>query len=333
GISVLGLTFSANPGPGDVYTRPGLNNVSVPNMTHFAPTTGRFTDYYLVESFGAHILGDIGSSYNFSLLPNNSLVGKPWASNPAAFWNATDHWEYVFLESAPSVASSGPSFLSIYTNRTVTSRGTCDVPSYDISINGSLATINPRNGMQNVTFPAIALGSESIYYLTAPLLDHDDSTGACGPGCSSVKILEPAAGPPSPGSFVSASGYYYYDCNITVTSTTPYLSPRNAAIAAQAIALSGQIHSEFASTNEPYNEYATYTFGLPFGEAQNNSAAGMADLLSRFAVGVVAAAAQTNPPMIVQGGQPAQGVRLQLSSPLVFDLILGLAGGMQLLLV
>lgn len=333
GISVLGLTFSANPGVGDVYRMPGLNNVSVPNMTHFAPTVGRFTDYFLVESFGAHILGDIGSSYNFSLLPNHSLIGMPWASNPAAFWNVTDHWEYIFLDSAPSVGTSGPNFLSIYSNRTVTSRGTCDVPPFNVSINGSLATIHPLNGKQNATFPALALGFESIYYLTTPLLDHQNSTGACGPGCSNVKVLEPAAGPPAPGSFVSDAGYYYYDCNITVTSTTTDLSPHNAAVAAQAIALSGQVHSELASTNEPYNEYIPYTFGLPFGEAQNNSATGMANLLSRFAIGVIAAAAQTNPPMIVQGGQPAQGIRLELGSPLVFNLILGLTGGVQLVLV
>lgn len=59
----------------------------------------------------------------------------------------------------------------------------------------------------------------------------------------------------------------------------------------------------------------------------------MASLLSRFAIGVVAAAAQTNPSKIVQGAQPAQGVRIHFESAVIFHLILGLTGGIQLLLV
>ncbi len=109
--------------------------------------------------------------------------------------------------------------------------------------------------------------------------------------------------------------------------------PLNAVVAAQAIALSGQIHSELESQDGGNNEYVAYNFGVPFGEPQNNSATAMADLLSRFAIGVIAAAAQNNALMITQGGQTAQGVRVQLDLPGNFYLILSLTGVLQLVMV
>ena len=59
----------------------------------------------------------------------------------------------------------------------------------------------------------------------------------------------------------------------------------------------------------------------------------MASQISRFAIGVIAAAAFNNPPKIVLGQQPMQGVQLHLDAPVTFDLILGLIGGFQLIMV
>lgn len=231
--------------------------------------------------------------------------------------------------------AAGPTSLSIYTDKTANSTGICRTPPYRLSLEGGLAVISFLDGNLTASFPKIALGLESIFYLATPILHPKEMNSPCGPGCSNVIVLEPKAGPPAPGSFVvdADSPYFIYDCNITVISNNQDLSPLNAAVAAQAIALSGQIHPELNNTTEPHNQYIAYNFGLPFGEAQNNSAAGMASLLSRFAIGVVAAAAQTNPPKIVQGAQPAQGVRIHLKSAVFFHLILGLTGGIQLLLV
>jgi len=204
-------------------------------------------------------------------------------------------------------------------------------------VDGQLAVIHLLNGSRTVTFPAIALGVESVYYLTAPMPDHEDSSSSNGPyapGCNNVKALGPAAGPPVDGSLVngSNSAYFFYDCNINHVDNTR-LPPLNAAVAAQAIVLSGQIHLEFTSTAEEYNQFVAYNLGLPFGEPQNNSATGMASLISRFAIGVISAAAQTNPPMFLQGSLPKQGVRLQLDSFWVFNLILIIMGTLQFILV
>ena len=311
-----------------------MNNISVPNMTRFAPTSGRFTnDNTFLESFAAHVLGDIGSSYNFSMLPKEPLEGTPWASNPAGFWNGTDHWEYHFLDSAPLPAISGIQFLAIYSDRVVKSAATCTVPPYTITLVDQLAVIQLEDN-RTVSFPALALGVESVYYLTTPIKNDPPSDGNCGPGCARVQALEPAAGPPADGSLSKgANGTYFYDCNITVSASTSDLPPVKAALAAGAIALSGQIHPEFQATDEHLNQFTGYNFGHPFGEPQNNSVTGMASLMSRFAIGVISAAAQTNPPMFVQGRKPAQGIRLEFESLLVFNLILLITGVLQLLLV
>jgi hypothetical protein len=325
-IVVLGLTYSAIPGIGDIFHAPGLNDVSIPNMATFAPTTGRFGDTYLAESFAAHVLGDIGSSFNFSILPNHFLSGTPLASNPAAFWDATDHWQYIFLDSAPAIGTPGLKFLFLYTDNVVNSTGVCETPPFQATTNDGLAVIQLLGGNETVTFPEPV---ESIYYLTTPILDQEASTGSCGPGCSNLKVLEEAAGPES---LVTGSSYFFYDCNITVTSTTsPNFSPLMAAVAAQAIALSGQ--PGLKNTDNGNHQYVSYNFGLPFGEPQNNSASGMASLISRFAIGVVAAAARTNPSQTIQGGQPTQGLHLELDNPVMFSVILCLTGGLQVLLV
>lgn len=345
GIAILSLTFSGDPGIGDIYRAPDVNGgITIPNMTEFAPHKGRFQDGgYLSELFGAHLLGDIGSSYNFSMLPDYMLAGTPWASNPAAFWNATSHWEYIFLDSAPLTRFSGPSFLSIHTDRVVKSSAICKTPPYAITVRDGLAVLELVGTNQTVEFPNIALGLESIYYLTRPAISGHTTTtngiGSCGLGCSEVHVLEPAAGPPAPGSFVNKlqPGYFYYRCNITVESNAgnqqQQLRPQTAAIASQAIALSGRIHSELENSTLSGNQYFAYNFGLPFGEPQNNSAAGMAQLVSRFAIGVIAAMAQTNPPVTIRGQTPKQGIQLNLNAPVAFYLILALIGGIQLVLI
>lgn len=376
---MLSLTFSGDPGIGDIYRAADVG-ITIPNMTNFVSHGAegqqgqrRFGYDVFSELFSAHLLGDIGSSYNFSMLPvDYPLAGTPWAANPAAFWNATDHWEYVFLESAPSPltgsSSSGPNFLSFHSDRVAKSSAICTTPPYNITIHDGLALIDvvsASTNNQTVDFPSIALGLESIYYLTRPAKSGNTiiGNGSCGPGCSEVHVLEPATGPPAPGSVVvnplqQQQAYYYYHCNITVEMIESssrnvvvvagnqqqqqqilLLPPQTAVIAAQAIALSGRIHSELrnslSTSRSNSNQYFAYNFGLPFGEPQNNSASGMAQQLSRFAIGVLAALAETAPQIYLPtGGQtPKQGIRLKLNAPLAFYLILALIGGIHFALV
>ena len=113
--------------------------------------------------------------------------------------------------------------------------------SFQIANDGQLANVRLLEDNRTFTFPTIAEGVESVYYLTAPVLANGDSYWGCGPGCNNVKVLESAAGPPVDGSFVngSSTAFFFYDCNITITVPSPDVPPVRAAQAAQAIALSG----------------------------------------------------------------------------------------------
>ncbi|MCJ1423086.1 hypothetical protein MMC29_000967 [Sticta canariensis] len=344
GIASLGLTYSAVPGPEDIYLGSAISKISIPNLERLIPEDDRNTLNHFSEAFAAHVLGDIGSSYNYSVRPEQKLDGSPWASNPAAFWNATDYWEYVSLNSTPSNHSNGPGVLSVFTDRIIRSSGVCTTPAYQlktlsIPATGSSAQNLTENTImtaeltllesgEKMLFPRDALNGEGTYYLSSP-----DNESMCGPGCGRVKVIETASGPPALGSFVDESGrVYFYDCNITVTSLPDSfagsLPHDQASLAARAIGLSGAIPQLDGDW-----EYVFYNLGVVFGQAQNNSATGMASQLSRFAIGVIAAAAQTNQPKIVLGHVPTQGLRLTLDHPLAFGLILGLTGGIQLLLV
>lgn len=250
-IAVLALTYSASPGITDIFRERGTRNISVPDMSTFAPKTRRFGDDAFAESLAAHLLGDIGSSYQVSPLPEEPLDGTPFAEKPAGFWNATDHWEYIFLDSAPSPGgTTSKNFLSVYSNRVVRSAGRCSTPPYQVRLRDRVATIQLLHEARNFSFPAIALGLESVFYLTSPIVNQSQTTGRCGPGCNRVQAIEPATGlPVDPITDENQeSNYFFYDCNITVTASDKDLAPVKAAVAAQAIALSGQIHSEFAST-------------------------------------------------------------------------------------
>ncbi|KAH6857681.1 hypothetical protein B0T12DRAFT_393900 [Alternaria alternata] len=329
GIATLSLTLSGDPGPADIYRKTGLSDMAVANLTRFAPHPSRFHNRNFVERLAAHILGDIGSSYNYTMSPKDALSGTPWAQNPAMFWNATDHWEYVFRDSAvldPTSAEQNVPLkaVSIYTDDVAIASGSCRTPTFWVNETDRLLVININSTGEAVYFPSSLL--ESILYLTTPVLT--TPTVQCGPGCGNVKVLEQPAGPPVPGSTISSFGFFYYDCNITV-SAPRYLSATNAAVAAQAIALSGERHPEIFTLGPETSEWGSYTYGMTFGEPQNNSVVGMASLLSRFAIGVVAAAAETNPKAIVPGHAPAQGVRIQLRSPVLFSLILVSIGLIQ----
>ncbi|KAF2465234.1 uncharacterized protein BDR25DRAFT_346306 [Lindgomyces ingoldianus] len=326
GIATLSLTWSANPGQTNLFRDSSIGNMLVPNMSVYASHSGRFSDLHgaLPELFAAHILGDIASSYNYSNLPSKPLKDRPEAFSPAVFWNASDHWQYNFLDSAPlksgsASSSADSSSISMYTEHTVNVSGVCQTPAFTLNSTERLQIITITNTGEIVFFPPLAGLQESIFYLTNPILDEPRAN--CGPRCGVVKVIEAATGPPAPGSDPSSKPFYYYDCNITVSAATTNLSDTNAIVAAQAIALSGQVHQGMLEIGRR-DQFMSYNNGLPFGESQNNSATGMADLISRFAIGVVAAAAQTNPKVVVQGHAPVQGVRLELEKPLVFNLIL-----------
>ncbi|KAK1760078.1 hypothetical protein QBC47DRAFT_290914 [Echria macrotheca] len=342
-ISAIGLTFKAEPSIQDIYLDSTLGNVTIPDMSRFA-RVGRFFDSGRPQSIAAHMLGDSGADFAYSTLPSNSLAGTPVAQNPYEYWDAGGHWEFIFATSAPGAASAQDfNFLSVYSNQSVRSTATCRTPSY--TFNDSSATLEIRTENQTILFPGEPLADEAMTYLTEPILsqnpDKPITTGICGPGCSTVHVLEPMTAQPvedPESAFQPGSYFYYYQCNVTLTPVGGddnhagmfNLTPTAAAVAAQAIALSGARPPGPTANTTGTGMYTAYTLGLEFGQAQSNNATGMARMLSRFAIGVVAAAARTNPRMVVGGYPPRQGVRLVLDKPVAFGGILVATAVVQL---
>ncbi|KAK4142232.1 uncharacterized protein C8A04DRAFT_13395 [Dichotomopilus funicola] len=349
GISAVSLTFKAEPGIEEIYPDSTLGNVTIPDMSRFA-RVGRFNDGARPQSLAAHILGDTAASYEFAPFPSGVMTDAPIARFPQAYWDAGDHWEFVFANSAPvpGSASQDLNFLSLYSNQHVESSGTCKTPRYTFNLTEGILTVKHTDEQKTILFPASGVGDEAITYLTEPVL-HDaragpNITGTCGPGCATVYVVEPHAGNPVPGSTFSNpnSSFFYYECNIAVKPTTdpnagPFkFAPMTAAVAAQAIALSGQrapAAANGSASRAGLNQFTSYNLGLDFGQAQNNNVTSMAKMLSRFAIGVVAAAARSNPRVTVQGHTPRQGVRLVLEKPVVFGAILIATAAVQLVLM
>lgn len=206
-----------------MYLGASISNISVPDFTRFTPSSDRLPGYDLYgEAYAAHLLGDIATSYNYSMLPDIDLDGSSWATNPAAFWNATTHWEYVSLNSTPSNVS-GRGTLSVYTNRVISSSGVCTTPAYrldSITVPGifgdnvTVAQFTWLDGGKTVNLPVDALNLEGTYYLSSPMHNRE-----CGPGCGSITVVEAITDRPG---FKGQNGqhFYLYECSITVSSSS-----------------------------------------------------------------------------------------------------------------
>ena len=169
-IAAIGLTFKAEPGIQDIYLGSALGDIAIPDMSRFA-SVGRFTDGARPQSIAAHILGDIGTSYEYSTLPLESMTDAPIAQHPYAFWDGGDHWEFVFTKSAPVPGSQDFNFLSVYSEQHVLSSATCNTPIYSFRVGEGVLTIQPTDGQNRAILFSTgpALGDESITYLTEPM--------------------------------------------------------------------------------------------------------------------------------------------------------------------
>lgn len=361
GIAAIGLTFKAEPGIEDIYLDSILGQIAIPDMTRFA-RVGNFSDGPRPQSLAAHILGEIGTSYEYSTLPSEPLVNTPIARNPYAYWDAGDHWEYVFTKSAPIPGASSHdfNFLAVYSDQAVQSSAICAMPARTFDITSGVLTIRNTETNKTVIFPAVPVGDESMTYLTEPILRGTDtgsnatsgsgtnsSAGSCGPGCSTVYVVEPRSRlpedqPSSESTTPPTSSFlYYYECNITIEPSTSSnvgifnLNPAVSAVAAQSIALSGLRAPLPLNATSGFStaQYTAYIFGLEYGQPQRQNTTAMARMLSRYAIGTIAAAARTNPSLMVSGNEPKQGVRLVLDKPFAFGGVLVAAVAVQLVLL
>lgn len=178
-------------------------------------------------------------------------------------------------------------------------------------------TVATDSGVKEIEIP-LPIGVNTTIFLT-------NVTENCGFGCSQLSALE-----------TSATNPWYYECNSTVGNVTNavlpehHVSDRLATMASRAIALEGDAVSSL--TDDTRAQYQTYPAESVFGTPGNGTSEFIELLISRFSIGVVAAAAQYNSVINVMGKAPAVGEGLSVKHPDNVVIILVLIVALQLIL-
>ncbi|KAM0317199.1 hypothetical protein ACHAO8_002524 [Botrytis cinerea] len=204
-------------------------------------------------------------------------------------------WAFVFMD------TSSDGSTSAYSDRTIKSTSSCE--SYPVidGGNGNFTNLtiskNGKSEGSKVRLP-IAAGPDQTTFFTVPFT-------TCGEGCSIVEALEASANEP-----------WYYKCNITVG---PVINAQNANqevslplrhMSSAAIALQGY------AANPKLNDtqYRIYVSESTYGYPRNGSADDFGYQISYFAIGAIAAAANSNNPSIYAiGDRPIIGTQRKIT--------------------
>ncbi|KAM0157563.1 hypothetical protein ACHAQE_005867 [Botrytis cinerea] len=236
-------------------------------------------------------------------LPN----GRSSINNLGAQQYTANSWAFVFMD------TSSDGSTSAYSDRTIKSTSSCE--SYPVidGGNGNFTHLtiskNGKSEGSKVRLP-IAAGPDQTTFFTVPFT-------TCGEGCSIVEALEASANEP-----------WYYKCNITVG---PVINAQNANqevslplrhMSSAAIALQGY------AANPKLNDtqYRIYVSESTYGYPRNGSADDFGYQISYFAIGAIAAAANSNNPSIYAiGDRPVIGTQLKITQHvLLLGLLIGL---------
>lgn len=225
------------------------------------------------------------------------------ASDPRIFCDA-QQCEYVFREKntppadLPADADFQP--IVVATDRKISSTGTClrhkVVAGGDGS--GTNITIEAGDGGNRTIQISFAGGMNQTTYMTNTSL-------SCGTGCGVVTAFES-----------SPKTSWYYNCNVTVgaatnaTQAAHNVSDAVRLLAAQGIALQG--YAVLSYVDDSRSQYQSYPAETAFGLAAEGDANVMAMRMVRFAIGVIAAAADSNNDVTIPGYPPVRGSRLKV---------------------
>ncbi|KAH6695385.1 hypothetical protein F5X68DRAFT_266834 [Plectosphaerella plurivora] len=199
--------------------------------------------------------------------------------------------------------------------------------------------VDLRNGegdKQNVTIP-FAGGPDQTTFMTdtsgtgAPA--RNGSASACGPRCVSIAAFEAT----------STGQAWFYDCTVTVGQVSNTKRPEHelglnlTRMAAAGIALQGYAstltaNGGNASNTDLRDQAMIYPSESWWGTPVNGSTQGMAYLLARFSIGVVAIAAENNDRSVVWGEAPNIGIRVKMEHWPIVHVILILTAVLLLLL-
>lgn len=188
----------------------------------------------------------------------------------------------------------------VATDRRIHSSATC-IPHQVVGggDGGSTNITIDIGGGQNRTMQiAFAGGTNQTTYMT-------NTSMTCGTGCGVVTAFE--SGP---------AASWYYTCNVTVGAATNATQPAHQVsdsvrlLAAQGIALQG--YGVLSFVDDSRSQYQSYPAETEFGLATMGIADAMAMRMSRFAIGVIAAAADFNNDLTIPGYPPVRGSHVKV---------------------
>lgn len=235
-----------------------------------------------------------------------------------------DQCQYVFQEKntppadLPKDADYQP--IVVATDRRIDSSGTCT--PYKVVAGGDGATTNitidAGDGTNRTIQMPFAGGTNQTTYMT-------NTSVTCGAGCGVVAAFESAP-----------ASSWYYACNVTVGAVSNATQPMHQVsdhvrlLAAQGIALQG--YAVLSFVDDSRSQYQSYPGETAFGLAAQGDADAMAMRMARFAIGVIAAAADSNNDVTIQGYPPVRGSRVKVDHWDYTALILLSAVGAQFVL-
>jgi hypothetical protein len=245
------------------------------------------------------------------------------ASDPRIFCQS-QICEYVFREknAPPPDLPSGADFqpIVVTTERKISSTGNC-LGNQVIAGGDGLSTnisINDGNGGNQTIHIPFAAGMNQTTYMT-------NTSVTCGTGCAVVTAFE-----------VAPNNSWYYNCNVTVgpvinaTQPAHNVSDPVRLLAAQGIALQG--YAVLSFVDDSRSQYQSYPAETVFGLAAGGNTDELAMKMVRFAIGVIATAADSNHELTISGYPPVRGSHVKVDHWDYAALILLSAVGAQLVL-
>jgi hypothetical protein len=324
--------------PGNISI-PDLESIHTNRVVHTSKTIG-------AQQYTANQFGTIALAFPQGELDEIPQPGKLFYSDdPLVFCDdESARCRYQFHEiNSESENNKDRIPIEAATDRSVIASAECR--SYPVVEGGNGTSldivIDLRNGegdTQNVTFP-VAGGADQTTFVTdtsgtGASPRNGSVTSTCGAGCVSVWAFEA----------VSTGQAWFYDCTVTVGKVSNVKRPEHelganlTRMAAAGIALQGYASTLSgsggnSSTNTDLRTQAMiYPSESWWGTSMDGSTQGMAFLLARFAIGVVAVAAENNDRTIVWGEAPNMGIRVHMEHWPIVHIILILTAVVLLLL-
>ncbi|TKW55968.1 hypothetical protein CTA1_11352 [Colletotrichum tanaceti] len=328
GLAAIGLCYSTETADKRALLVPG--NVSIANMDTIetAKIVQSKSNALGAQQYTANSYGTISLAYDTASVDKAPPARAIFVPSDPLMFCSDEYCKYVFHEtSQESLADLNSNPVTVATDRSINATTRCTAWPVTAGGNGTSTniTVATENDGRFVIGVPVRGGTDQTTFMT-----RSASAYACGPGCATVTAFEASDAAP-----------WYYACNITVGEVANATRPEHrvgsnlTALAAAAVALQGYAASSLAdatTTRTTGFQYQTYPAESVFGTPKGGGTRAMEAMLSRFAIGVVAVAAESNEERVVEGAMPIKGTKLSVSHWDLIHVILTLTAALQLAL-